>query len=76
MQCRATFLLLNILSLGRLLQQKDVFERFDLPFKALEKTVADFEVMFIQKFSDVGPDVNELERQLSDVMVIKLFAHF
>ncbi|XP_067050990.1 girdin-like isoform X2 [Acropora muricata] len=52
----------------KLLQQKDVFERFDLSFKALEKTVADFEVKSIQKFSDVGTNVDDLKRQLSDVM--------
>ena len=53
-----------------------MFERFDLSFKTLVKTVADFEVKSIQKFSDVGPNVDDLKRQLSDVMVIKLFVHF
>ena len=53
-----------------------MLERFDLSFKAMEKTVADFEVKSIQTFSDVGPNVDELKRQLSDVMVIKLFVHF
>lgn len=52
-----------------------MFERFDLSFKALEKTAADFEVKSIQKFSDVGSNVDELKRQLSDVMVRKLFVH-
>ena len=47
-----------------------MLERFDLSFKAMEKTVADFEVKSIQKFSHVGPNVDELRRQLSDVMVI------
>ncbi|XP_044177970.1 microtubule-actin cross-linking factor 1-like isoform X4 [Acropora millepora] len=57
-----------IVQKDKLLQQKDVLERFDLSFKAMEKTVADFEVKSIQKFSHVGPNVDELRRQLSDVM--------
>ncbi|XP_074625904.1 uncharacterized protein LOC141884109 [Acropora palmata] len=53
---------------SRFLQQKDVLERFDFSFKSTEKTVADFEVKSIQKFSDVGPNVDEPKRQLSDLM--------
>ena len=53
-----------------------MLERFDFSFKSTEKTVTDFEVKSIQKFSDVGPNVDEPKRQLSDLMVITLFVHF
>ncbi|XP_068690392.1 putative leucine-rich repeat-containing protein DDB_G0290503 [Montipora foliosa] len=52
---------------NKLQKQKDAFESFNCSFKAWEKTVADLDSESLQKFPAVGPNGDELRRQLGDI---------